>query len=729
MSAEKLCVPDKWLDVSRDTCFRRLFYQLINVERFPGAAPEGRAELNRYLEELTQTQESNIDRPVSKKILIDYFSKNARNFSTDIVLNYAQCAYALQQYAPIALTEASWLESTFQAAIGHTKVSAALFLIYSELSSGVKKGTATHDYRYLLQQYGLTLPALYTRTFSLQANVADASFCIPVLQQSLALYSRTYLAEIIGYTLAWVFNPAFLSFLSRSITSADSTSASRQEQIFSFGGAGSELQTIGLMAAGSYLDSFTGVEEIYFQSRKIWLGIRLYELLIDSFWSGLSKHLRSMPNAADTVLAVFRQKARYAKGYHEFIRIGDKTLDEWFEDGISDGQAFLEGLIGSGYFDADQPENCRFIKEFISPNGPMFGVFSASDIDTILGWLRSKSNKPGRSIPVDSNASRPLRIATSTYQHRTANIKLSNRELYYRLINVEMHREVLPAARVYVDRCLRWARFQSSCLTQNRCSPYSHERFHRYIETSYRREMEAYQPVVGRPKLSKNVYIWGIEQFAPTLLVDGCWLQKITKVKQVAPEIGERLWSIYADEIGHGRSRENHPNVYRRLLHELKIKLPPVGTREFAEHPGFLDSAFDLPVYFLAISQSPHCYLPEILGLNMAIELSGLGAGYMRLAESMEYWGIDARIVRLHLSIDNLASGHSALAKEAIELYLDQIRVISGEAEMQRQWQRIWAGYLSLATVPRVFKYRLIWHYVMHFGRHSLWRKCLGGNA
>jgi len=727
--AEPLLDQEESIDVSGNTRYRRLFYQLINVERFPSVANEAKAELNGYLEKLAQRHKSNTDLLVSKKAILDYFEKKTRKFPIEEPLNAAQCAYVLQQYAPLALTEASWLESSFQAVNGHTEVSAALFQIYRRLTSGVRKGSATRDYRYLLQQYGLTLPAVYTHSFSLQPDVADASFHTPVIQQSLALYSRTYLAEIIGYTLARAFNPSFLGLLSRSTTSANSSLAVRQEQIFAFGGAGQETQTIGLAAVGSYLDSFTNLEEINFQYRKIWLGIGLYESLIDSFGSRLLKQLGSMPNSADGVLAVFRRKAKYAKGHHGHICVGDKTLDQWFEDGISDGQAFLDGLVGSKYVDTDQPENSRFINEITSPNGLMFGVFSASEIEIILRWLRTNSNNLGRPAPVDINAFRWLEVSASSNQSRTSIKKLSNRELYYRLINMEFHRDVLPMARSYVVRCLRKAKVQAKISKRDRCIPYKHEQFHRFIEASYQREMDAYQPITGRPRFGKNVYIWAVEQFAPTLLVDGCWLQYFHRVKVVNPEIGGRLWSIYADEIGNGRSPENHPNVYRRLLQKLKVDLPAFDTREFSEHQGFADSAFDLPVYFLAISQFPQSYLPEILGLNMAIELSGLGAVYMRLAESLEYWGIDAQIVRLHLSIDNLASGHSALAKESIGLYLDQIRVNSGEVEMQRQWQRIWTGYLSLGTVPTVFKLGLFWHYIMRFGRHSLWRRCLGGNA
>ena len=65
--------------------------------------------------------------------------------------------------------------------------------------------------------------------------------------------------------------------------------------------------------------------------------------------------------------------------------------------------------------------------------------------------------------------------------------------------------------------------------------------------------------------------------------------------------------------------------------------------------------------------------MPEIIGLNLAIELGGLGSVYQRLVDELEFWEIESQIIRLHISIDNLASGHSAIAREVIMLYLDGI--------------------------------------------------------
>lgn len=108
---------------------------------------------------------------------------------------------------------------------------------------------------------------------------------------------------------------------------------------------------------------------------------------------------------------------------------------------------------------------------------------------------------------------------------------------------------------------------------------------------------------------------------------------------------------------------QNHPHIFQQLLESLSIQVPPVYSEAFAKYPGFINSAFDLPVYMLSLSSFSVEFLPELLGLNMAIELSGLGKSYMSLVDDWNYWGIDPSIANIHISIDNAASGHTFLAK------------------------------------------------------------------
>ena len=159
---------------------------------------------------------------------------------------------------------------------------------------------------------------------------------------------------------------------------------------------------------------------------------------------------------------------------------------------------------------------------------------------------------------------------------------------------------------------------------------------------------------------------------APTVLTDGCWLQGASQLQFYSNrKVGAYLFSTYSDEVGAGKRQQNHPYIYRQLLQSLDIVLPPTHSREFVEHAGFVAGAFDIPVYLMAIGRFPSHFLPETLGVNLAIELSGLGKMYMTLVDELAYWGIDPAIVKVHISIDNAATGHTALATDAIKLHLD----------------------------------------------------------
>ncbi len=716
---ETLVNPEVVPSGSGSSCYRQLFYQLINTESFPCVAAAAKAEVEHCFDETSRDEADSSAREINQTVLLRHFDTRAKNLPITRSLDDRQRAYILEQFAPLALTEASWLNTSFQAANAHSEVSARLFRIYSQLVSDGTGGRITSRYRTLMLHYGPSMPGIYTQAFCQQRTVLDASFRVAAVQLCLALQSRTYLAEILGYTLAHAYGSPLLAFVAWLNKTHDVGRVAQGKGASLFAGGNDDLRTISLGAVSAYISAFDDPAEVSRQYRRIWSGIRLYETLHDALWAQLEVQLHHPPNAADDVLRLLRQKANYAQGYHRSVRVGDKTLDEWFATGLTHGEEFLRALAASSYFDTDHPEKSPFVKQLTGPEGPMFGVFTKPEIELILQWLRSASHRSTSASLVRSEA---LNLSANSVKQNARLEKLSNRELYYRLVNVDRHRDVLPIAKSFVARVLRaverWSGFSRA--TELPWFDYCHDRFHQCIETLYRNEMDAYQPVSGYPRFSKEVYVWGVEQFAPTLLVDGCWLQNTGRVIDTNPEIAERLGSIYADEIGNGQPVENHPNIYRRLLASLQIQLPEFDTPEFSQHAGFLDSAFDLPVYLLAISQFPQSYLPEILGLNMAIELSGLGAGYLRLAESLEYWGIDARIVRVHLSIDNLASGHSAIAREAIGLYLDEVRVNGGEAAVQRHWRRIWIGFVSLGTVPRVFKYALVWNYFLRFGLKRL---------
>jgi hypothetical protein len=407
---------------------------------------------------------------------------------------------------------------------------------------------------------------------------------------------------------------------------------------------------------------------------------------------------------------MLQEKAPYAFGHHSRIQLQGRSLDSWFAESPFDAESFLAALKQSAYIDLERPRTSALFK-FFEFNGPMFGVFDEHEKQLFENWLLAEiagRQEPAAATPAPVPQSeifaRPLPVP-GKYDAETRYEKLSSRELYYYLLNAELYPEVLPVAKRKAQALLRTA----GLLKRLPFERYEHRRFDAYLKSVYDREIQKYRPLEGAPKFSADTYRWGIEQFAPAILTDGSWLQHSIRLNYYSNrDIGKILYRIFCDEVGHGKLEQNHPVIYRQLLESLDILLPPIHTKAFIEHPGFIGSAFDLPVYLMSIAAFPNAFLPELLGLNLAIELSGLGRLYMSLEEGLQYWGIDAGIVKVHISADNFASGHAAMAKRAIQAYLDEISACYGDAQMQRHWRRIYTGYASLGTASLRFLAALV---------------------
>ena len=102
-------------------------------------------------------------------------------------------------------------------------------------------------------------------------------------------------------------------------------------------------------------------------------------------------------------------------------------------------------------------------------------------------------------------------------------------------------------------------------------------------------------------------------------------------------------------------------------------------------------------MFWLCLSLFPKHFLPEILGLNLAVELCGIGNTYREAADILRFYGFNPWFVELHNTVDNASTGHTAWAKEAIINYMGELLAFGGESQVQKQWERIWTGYRAYA--------------------------------
>jgi hypothetical protein len=99
-------------------------------------------------------------------------------------------------------------------------------------------------------------------------------------------------------------------------------------------------------------------------------------------------------------------------------------------------------------------------------------------------------------------------------------------------------------------------------------------------------------------------------------------------------------------------------------------------------------------------------YAPEILGMNLAMELSGVGGSYRSARKFLQFHGFSTQFVDIHNTIDNVSTGHSAWAADAIDTYMRESATRLGGDGTARDWLRVRTGYESLQPAPgRIMAY------------------------
>lgn len=561
----------------------------------------------------------------------------------------------LAALAPNLLLDGVWLARVAAPATAHRASESHLLALYCQLVGLDNPATApAARFRAQLTLAGVTLPKLDAPDFFDDPAWPDFALELPHIHLCLLHRPRRFFPELLGYTLAHVCRaPAWWD------TPATGTDAGNLAQ-----------------------DALTAYPQREAEAGRIQAGWNLYLEIFTTLARNLGAAMNQQETATAAMARIIAAKRAEAIGYHRRVMLQGRSLDEWLAE--DDSGALLQALRKSPC-----PMAGRLLRA-TAFGGPMFGVFTEEEQRICAAWLaETDAPTPPKTSAVREDPTKPIDSTTPQ--------PLDRRRLFTALLRAESPGDRPPAAKDFIERLLRRTRcFAPLQRGLRRPFAYTPERFHQRISAMHQHEVGRYRPLSGPPPVSRDYCRWLAYQLAPAILVDGAWLAGIPDAAEILGPEARHLLHIYADEFGKGRSDWNHPNVYRQLLSELDFEPPAIDSDEFSQQPLFLDSAFDIPVYLLAIGQYSDQYFPELLGLNLAIELSGLGAGYMCGIDILRHYRLDPTILQLHLSIDNLASGHAARARDAIDIYLSAIKQRQGETAMQTQWRRIWIGYLSL---------------------------------
>ena len=431
---------------------------------------------------------------------------------------------------------------------------------------------------------------------------------------------------------------------------------------------------------------------------------------------------RPPPQLQDRIIAIIKDKLPGAIGHHGHLYVDGQSLDEWLLKAETQPERLLDALKASPFISSQAPKKSRLIAA-TDFGGPMFGVFSKEEVHWLEQWTQEpgKAWEPSLVSALPQTTVPPLMAPPAETESPPSADRKTPRALYTALLNAESTRPPPPAARATIETMLRKARWLQAMGLGPAPRSYSRPALDQLLE---RAEAKTTSPSRDRnPSVDRPFCRWVIQQLAPAILVDGAWLSGIPGLQGGVDSWDLELIQILVDELGDGRDEWHHGNVYRSLLRKEGIALPDFRTPAFSENPMVLTSAFTLPVLLLAFGLEAKNYRPEILGLNLAIEFSGLGSSYQKAIRILEKNQMDPTILRLHLSIDNRASGHAGRACRALVLFLDEVKRLEGEAGCNRAWQRVLHGYLSLQVATLNLSLQIL----MRYGLYRMGFKRLAG--
>jgi len=185
-----------------------------------------------------------------------------------------------------------------------------------------------------------------------------------------------------------------------------------------------------------------------------------------------------------------------------------------------------------------------------------------------------------------------------------------------------------------------------------------------------------------------------LQAVAPTKLVDGAWLYGMVNLWQDARFVS--LIQIYLEELGEGNAKLNHVLLYKKLLAE----------HDCTQWNELEDEYFTQGTIQLALGLNAEQFIPEVIGFNLGYEQ--LPLHLLITAYELKELGISPYYFTLHVTIDNIATGH---ARKSLQALMDNLPLGTSVATQQEFLRRVSNGYklnqLGLSTNSIISNFNL----------------------
>jgi Iron-containing redox enzyme len=593
--------------------------------------------------------------------------------------------------APLSLLSGAWLQWITSGGNADDPLVLRVLAIYaSDLGVGQPRASRGSAFLALLRQLNLSEHAVPAGRLALDQRIADGSFRLPAVLLAMSRRPDDFRPEILGADLCLrrIGLPPPLAIARAELPHG-------QDWVAIDPGAARDLEQ---PAPADVCGGLVGATPDVSWDR-VSVGFRFALAAVQRWCEDLRDDLDAARDPAHEMAELLGRRAREGAIYHRTYELDDRPLSDWLQEARVDPWPMLDALAASRLVKPGRSGSSALVNSLVGERGPMFRIFAPEDLAVVRRWIdslpRSGGTRVGPARPA-SAATPPLRLPSIGVHLDQGRPPATLREAYHLLLRrVEtpaLRRFALDYVRGWLARSAHRIDAVDGQLPRN----WGREGLRPWLAEQHDRHNFDFESESEAPMPSRDELIDSTVQLAPLTLIDGSWLQGFTDYELASSEVGYFLFETYWDELGNGEPRLNHPLIYREVLAEMGIGLPPTAAREFPEWPGFRDGSFELPVYWLSIGRFPRTFMPEILGLNVAMELSGVGGTYRSARRALAHHGFSTRFVDIHNTIDNVAAGHSAWAADAVDAYLSAMVMAQGPGAQADTWLRVRVGYRSL---------------------------------
>lgn len=673
------------------TRWRDIFVYCINPEVYLDA------DNIRQLLPQNVPDSANIEERIrSLHILTDKANKkwDAAFSSTDKVLRSQGTLALIEQTAPMAASMGVPLQGLSAPGVFEDPVCLRLMALLAEdVGVGSAERWRFDLFREIARSQNITSITGTLRELSGQRTIRDGCFRLPALMYAMSRRSDAFDCELIGLDFAW--RSVGLLPAWRILAKENRLWSKLDLSVI----RGAALKDINNLA--DYSAEIIGhiTRDTDAQAR-IASGIKLFETLISDLDSLLFSIYEAVDNPRLAMAILVQDRAREAKVYHSTFKLEGRSLSDWFEMAQNDPMPLVDAIGRSTLVRKDNPERSPLINGLLRPNGAMFRIFTDLDIAIIRRWIQSL-NVESLNEEVVSALPAQVSLQQNFKKVTGGDLELGQWPLDIRgAYHLLQGRALQPRVREFAQKyCSFW--LERSCSSVDKTERSLPKKWHpgelrEWLLASHDKHAQDYDVSKGEDMPSKEEVIDQTLQLAPLTLIDGAWLQGFTDVSLASSRVGAPLFETYWDELGNGDWNINHPKIYRDVLEAMDISLPPTGSRDFVDDIRLHDASFRLPVYWLCLGKQPLSLRPEILGMNLAMELSGVGGTYRNAHKFLKHYGFPTLFVDLHNTIDNVSTGHSAWAADAIDAYMLATQEFIPQ---DHSWSRIRLGYESLSPI------------------------------